>query len=144
MCTDCTELLALLALREGPSQYEVEVARTVNTVELLVYSWMSVMVAVGICKGTKWHKTLEVMVLTMAAYGALVFVLPDYLEGCSNMQPMGVKSCTPEVTPFYFFFVYFGVIINWIWFVVPIVMLYYRTMDDFAAADSAKATQKAK
>lgn len=99
------------------------------------------MVAVGICKGAKWQKTLEVMVLTMAAYGALVFVVPDYLEGCSNMQPMNERTCSPELTPFYFFFVYFGVIINWIWFVVPVVMLYYRTMDDFAPGNGKAKTK---
>lgn len=32
----------LVDLPGGPSRYEVEVARTVNTVELVVYSWMSV------------------------------------------------------------------------------------------------------
>ena len=39
------------------------------------------------------------------------------------MQPMGVEDCAPPLTPFYFFFVYFGVVINWIWLVVPVAML---------------------
>ena len=89
------------------------------------------MAAVGIVTRAKWHKTLEVVVLTMAAYGAVIFVLPDYIVGCFNMQPMGSPDCTPPLTPFYFFFVYFGVIINWIWAVVPIWMLYQKVRGDF-------------
>ena len=58
-----------------------------------------------------------------AAYGAVVFVVPDMFDGCVNMQPMGVADCAPPLTPFYFFFVYFGVVINWIWLVVPVAML---------------------
>ena len=44
-------------------------------------------------------------------------------DGCVNMQPIGVADCAPPLTPFYFFFVYFGVVINWIWLVVPVAML---------------------
>ena len=35
----------------------------------------------------------------MAAYGAVVFVVPDMLDGCLNMQPMGVADCAPPLTP---------------------------------------------
>jgi hypothetical protein len=114
----------------GPSQYEASVARTVNTTELFVYSWMSIMAAVGIATRAKWHRTLEVIVLTMAAYGAVLFVVPDYLDGCLNMQPFGIRDCAPPLTPFYGFFVYFGVVINLIWIVVPIGMLYSRVQAD--------------
>ena len=72
--------------------------------------------------------------LTLAAYGALIFVAPDYLTGCLNMQPFNEPGCTPPLTPFYFFFVYFGVIINWIWFVVPVAMLASAVRRDFAQA----------
>ena len=107
----------------GPTVYEAYVARTVNTMEVALYSWMSIASAVGIATGAKWHRTLETIVLTMAAYGAVVFVVPDMFDGCVNMQPMGVADCAPPLTPFYFFFVYFGVVINWIWLVVPVAML---------------------
>ena len=118
----------------GPSHYEVSVARTVNAAEVLVYSWMSIMAAVGIATRAKWHKTIETMVLTMAAYGTVVFVVPDFFDGCLNMQPIGVAECFPPLTPFYLFFVYFGVVINWIWFVVPVAMLYVGVTRDFSAS----------
>jgi hypothetical protein len=117
---------------DGPSEYEVRLAQTVNAAEVLVYSWMSIMAAVGVATQARWHKTLEAMVLTMAAYGAVVFVVPDMLDGCLNMQPMGVRDCFPPLTPFYFFYVYFGVVINWIWAVVPICMLATLVKRDFA------------
>jgi hypothetical protein len=53
------------------------------------------------------------------------------LDGCYNMQPFGVNDCLPPLTPFYFFFVYFGVVINWIWFLAPLCMLYVNVVRDF-------------
>lgn len=118
---------------QGPSAYEADVVRLMNAAELFVYSWMSLLVAIGIARKAKWHKTLEVIVLTMAAFGAFFFIAPDYLNGCLNMQPVGVPTCTPPLTPFYFFFVYFGVAINWIWLAVPIGMLAARVRADMRA-----------
>ena len=115
----------------GPSAYEVAVARTVNAAEVLVYSWMSIMAAVGVATRAKWHRSLELIVLTMAAYGTVVFVVPDLFDGCLNMQPIGKAECLPPLTPFYFFYVYFGVVINWIWFGVPVAMLVARVRSDF-------------
>ena len=100
---------------------------------------MSLLCAVAICKQATWHRSLENIVLTLASYGTLIFVAPDYLTGCLNMQPFGEPGCSPPYTPFYFFFVYYGVIINWVWFMVPIVMLWYNVREDFAAAPKAKA-----
>ena len=121
----------LIGQPNGPSAYEVHVARTVNAMEVIVYSWMSIMAAVGIATRATWHRTLELMVLTMACYGTVVFVLPDFFDGCLNMQPMGVAECYPPLTPFYFFYVYFGVAINWIWFGVPLGMLVVNVRRDF-------------
>ena len=96
----------------------------------------------------QWHKSLETIVLTMAAFGAWVFVVPDYMDGeCLNMQPIGVAECAPPLTPFYFFFVYFGVTINLIWLVVPVAMLVHRVRSEMprrraAAASSAPARSK--
>ena len=115
----------------GPSSYEVLVARTVNSIELFVYSWMSIMAAVGVATRARWHQTVETIVLTMAAYGTIVFVLPDMLDGCYNMQPMGVKECLPPLNAFYFFYVYFGVVINFIWLFVPLLMLWFKARSDF-------------
>ena len=117
----------------GPSGYEASLVRTLNATELLVYSWMSFLTAVSICNEGKWHKTLEVCVLTMAAYGALLFLVPDYMTGCLNMHPMGVNDCMPPMTPFNLFFVYFGVLINWIWLFVPAYMLYVLASEDCKA-----------
>ena len=117
----------------GPSGYEASLVRTLNATELLVYSWMSFLTAVSICNEGKWHKTLEVCVLTMAAYGALLFLVPDYMTGCLNMHPMGVSDCMPPMTPFNLFFVYFGVLINWIWLFVPAYMLYVLASEDCKA-----------
>ena len=97
----------------GPTSESVYNARVLNGTELFVYSWLSILAAVGIVTKARWHKTIESIVLTMSAFGALLFVLPDYIMGCHNMQPIGDPTCTPPLTPFYFFFVYFGVIINW-------------------------------
>ena len=114
----------------GPSEAEAVSARVVNSIELFVYSWMSILVAAGIATRSRWHKTLEAAVLTMAAYGTVVFVVPDFLTGCPNMQPFAEHTCLPPLTPFYAFFVYFGVTINIIWFVVPLRMLWNNVKTD--------------
>ena len=131
---------ALVDTPAGPTAYEAAVVQTLNATELFVYSWMSWLVAVGICKHASWHRTLEAVVLTMAAFGALLFVVPDYLTGCLNMQPFGEPGCMPPLTPFYFFFVYFGVVINWIWFAVPVAMLAKTVRDDFVSAAARPKT----
>ena len=115
----------------GPSMYEVAVARTVNATEVLVYSWMSIMAAVGIATRAKWSKTIEIIVLTLACYGTIIFVLPDFFDGCLNMQPIGVKECSPAFTPYYAFYVYFGLGINIIWLCVPLGMLIVNVRRDF-------------
>ena len=46
----------------------------------------------------------------------------------------------PPPTPFYFFFVYFGVVINWIWFAVPVAMLAKTVRDDFVSAAARPKT----
>jgi hypothetical protein len=115
----------------GPTAYEANVARTVNAMEVLVYSWLSIMVAVGIATRAKWHKSIELVVLTMSLYGTIVFVVPDFLDGCPSTQPIGVHDCFPELTPFYFFYTYFGVTINFIWFLVPLYMIVDRIRKDF-------------
>ena len=50
---------------------------------------------------------------------------------CLNMQPIGVPSCSPPLTPFYGFYVYFGLGINVIWLCVPMGMLYVNVRRDF-------------
>ena len=117
----------------GPSVYEAAVAQTINACELCVYSWMSLLSAIGIAKRATWHRTLESAVLAMQAYGAILFMAPDMFDGCRNQQPHGEADCFPKVTPFTFFFVYFGVLINWIWLIVPVVMLAIRVARDVKA-----------
>ena len=123
----------LVGTPAGPSVYEVAVARTVNATELFVYTWLSLAAAVGVATRATWHRTIEAAVLAMAAYGSLLFMAPDMLDGCLNQQPFGVADCFPPVTPFTFFFVYFGVLINWIWLGVPVWMLAVRVRRDVRA-----------
>ena len=67
-----------------------------------------------------------------------MLLLPDYMTGCLNMHPMGEPGCMPPFTPFNLFFVYFGVLINWIWFFVPTYMLYVLAVEDCQADKEAK------
>ena len=50
------------------------------------------------------------------------------------MRPLSDACCLGGSHRFYFFFVYFGVVINWIWFLVPIGMLVQTVREDFAGA----------
>ena len=79
----------LLGKPGGPSPYEAAVAQTLNGTELFVYSWMSLLVAIGYCRGpeTRWHRSLEIIVLTMAAFGrpTITRAIPDLL-GCRSCK----------------------------------------------------------
>ena len=79
------------------------------------------------------------MVLSMAAYGAVLFVCPDYFTGCPNMQPVGEPGCLPPFTPFYFCFASLGVVINRIWLVVPVAMM-AKAMVNYFAEDAGQET----
>ena len=126
---------------------------------------MSLAAAVGVATRAKWHKTLEIWVLSMAAYDSLMFMargrdsrrdsrlplriralishgafaslcalqVPDMMDDCHNQQPHGLPGCWPPLTPFYFFFVYFGVLINWIWLGVPVGMILVHVARDLRA-----------
>merc|ERR1712232_249275 len=118
----------------GPSLYESNVVKILNATELFLYSWMSLLCAVAICKRAKWYRTMEVAVLALPAFGAFLFVFPDYLDGCLNMPPMGVPDCLPPFTPFYIFFVWFGVLVNWVWFFVPVFWILTLVKRDIEAS----------
>ena len=74
---------------------------------------------------------------------AVCFVMPDLLTGCENMQPINVKTCLPPFEPFYFFFYYFGVVINWLWVVVPMIALYFVVKSDVEEKEMLSKEKKA-
>ena len=55
------------------------------------------------------------------------------------MQPVGVETCLPPVTPFFIFFFYFGVIINFLWLVVPCLMLVEVVRSDVREKEALEA-----
>ena len=84
---------------------------------------------------------METIALMIQAVGAVAFVMPDMLTGCENMQPINVKTCLPPLEPFYFFFFYFGVIINWLWVVVPVFALVKVVQSDVAEKEMLRLKQ---
>jgi hypothetical protein len=107
-------------------------AYTLNEMELFGHSVLTCFAFWGVMHKSPWRHTVEAIALTTQAVGAIIFVMPDMLTGCENMQPVGVKTCLPPVTPFFVFFFYFGVIINWLWVVVPVFMLVKVVQSDIA------------
>ena len=107
-------------------------AYTLNEMELFGHSVLTLFAFWGVMHKAPWRHTVEAIALTTQAVGAIMFVMPDMLSGCENMQPVGVKSCLPPLTPFFVFFFYFGVIINWLWVVVPVFMLVKVVQSDVA------------
>jgi hypothetical protein len=99
-------------------------AWVICNVELFLHAPLTLAAFVGVCHRAPWRHSVESFALAMQFFGSLVFPLADLLTGCHNMQPMGVGTCSPPFTPFFIFFFYFGVLINFLWAVVPAYMFY--------------------
>ena len=109
----------LIGKPSGPSAYEAAVAQTLNGTELIVYSWMSLLAAVGSCQqDAKWHKSIELIVLTMVrgSWCAVLHVCrlqihtltlsprPNrrptarWCSSCQTISP-GVSTCSRSASP---------------------------------------------
>lgn len=78
---------------------------------------------VGICTRKKWADAIALIALSFQLFGAIVFIVPDLLIGCPNMQPFELKSCVPGTTLFELFYFWFGVVVNIVWVIVPLIIM---------------------
>lgn len=60
-------------------------AAVVVNMELFLYSWIVTIAYVGIATRARWRYEAEIVVLVMQLFGTFVFVLPEFLTGCTNM-----------------------------------------------------------
>ena len=125
----------------GPLATDRALVYTLNEMELFGHSVLCLIAFYGVCYKTPWRHTMETIALMIQAVGAVAFVMPDMLTGCENMQPINVKTCLPPLEPFYFFFFYFGVIINWLWVVVPVFALVKVVQSDVAEKEMLRLKQ---
>jgi len=96
--------------------------KVICNIELFIHSSLTFCAFLGVVYKAPWRQPVEAFALGVQFFGALVFPMADLLTGCENMQPIGVHTCTPPLTPFFIFFFYFGVLINFLWAVVPAYM----------------------
>jgi len=127
----------------GPTSGDRALVYTLNEMELFGHSLMCLFAFYGVCYKTRWRHGAECIALVTQAVGAVCFVMPDMLTGCENMQPINVKTCLPPLEPFYFFFYYFGVVINWLWVVVPVIALYFVVKSDVEEKEMLSKEKKA-
>lgn len=99
---------------------EIAIATVVTQTELFCHSILCLIAYVGICKRAKWADVVAMMALSFQLFGAIVFIVPDLLTGCPNMQPFDQLTCMPEATMFTFFYFWFGVGCNILWVAIPI------------------------
>jgi len=111
-------------------------------IELFLHSTLTFAAFIGICHRAPWRQPVEAFALGMQFFGSLVFPAADLLTGCDNMQPIGVHTCLPPLTPFFIFFFYFGVLVNFLWAVVPAFM-FVRCVFGEIAEKTAIANGKA-
>ena len=102
---------------------DIAVATTITQTELYVHSILTFFAYVGLCRRTKWADVVSSIALSFQLFGAIVFIVPDLLTGCPNMQPFDDKTCTPDATMFTLFYFWFGVMVNFVWVIVPAMML---------------------
>jgi len=121
----------------GPHHGEAAGGFVVVMVELLIMSVLCIITCVGIMKNKPWHHEMQALMSAVHLFGVIMFVVPEFLTQCQNMAPIGEKSCLPELTPFTFFYYYFGVGANLVWVFVPLYLGYTAIME--SAEIKAKA-----
>jgi len=105
--------------RTAPSG-EIAIATVVTQTELFCHSILCLIAYIGICKRAKWADAVALIALSFQLFGAIVFIVPDLITGCPNMQPFDVNTCLPDATMFTFFYFWFGVGCNILWVAIPI------------------------
>mmetsp|Transcript_6953 Transcript_6953/g.8428 ORF Transcript_6953/g.8428 Transcript_6953/m.8428 type:complete len:258 (+) Transcript_6953:107-880(+) len=104
----------------GPHPGEAAGGFTVVMVELLIMAPLCILTCVGIMKNLPWHHELQAVVSAFHLFGTIMFIAPEFLTSCPNMAPIGEETCLPDLTPFTFFYFYFGVGANLVWILVPL------------------------
>lgn len=92
--------------------------------ELFGHSVLCFITYIGMVTGAVWACEMEIATLMLQLVGMIVFVGPDYMTGCMNMVPHNVSGCIPGFSSYEFFYYWFGVGVNIVWGVVPLVMLH--------------------
>lgn len=105
------------------SEGDVAVAKLCVNMEIVVHMPLCVATYVGIVTGALWSHELEVLTLAIQLVGMIFFVGPDFMTECMNMVPHDKPGCIPGFSFFEFFYFWFGVSVNFVWFFVPITML---------------------
>ena len=110
--------------------------------ELIVHALMCAVTYYGTQTKAKWRQGAECFTLGVQYFGAVVFLFPSFLFECVDLVPKGVPGCLPKVTPYTFFYYYFGAGANFVWIVAPLTLGYYamKSMSD----DSSKKLKSKK
>ena len=102
---------------------DMAVATTITQTELIVHSTLCLYAYIGICTRTRWADAVGLIALSFQMFGAIMFIVPDLLTGCPNMQPFDELTCTPGFSWFELFYFWFGVVVNFVWVIVPLAMM---------------------
>jgi hypothetical protein len=78
---------------------------------------------VGIKRGASWARDLQLVALTFQLLGAIVFVGAELMTGCMNLVPFGKPGCLPDLSLYTAFYFYFGVTLNFVWVLIPTLMI---------------------
>ena len=105
-----------------PRQLEA-VAATVTQTELCVHSVLTLYAYVGLCKRARWADSVALIALSFQLFGAIMFIGPDLMLGCPNMQPFDQLTCTPGISWFEVFYFWFGVTVNVVWIIIPMILM---------------------
>jgi hypothetical protein len=102
---------------------DVAVGTVVTQTELVFHAGLCLAAYVGLASRKGWADGVGLVALSFQLFGAFVFILPEFMTGCENMVPHGVKNCMPGFSLFELFYFWFGVGVNVVWVIVPAVMI---------------------
>ena len=92
---------------------------SIGLVELFIMAPLAIILYLGYKWNSSFTYPLEIVVCVMHIFGAVLFVLPEFLTGCKNI-PVDYNF---EFTLHHIVYFWFGFMANFIWIVIPLYNL---------------------
>eukprot|EP00445_Apocalathium_hangoei_P081300 CAMPEP_0204190086 /NCGR_PEP_ID=MMETSP0361-20130328/59026_1 /ASSEMBLY_ACC=CAM_ASM_000343 /TAXON_ID=268821 /ORGANISM="Scrippsiella Hangoei, Strain SHTV-5" /LENGTH=259 /DNA_ID=CAMNT_0051150851 /DNA_START=35 /DNA_END=814 /DNA_ORIENTATION=+ len=99
-------------------------AMLLMNIELVGHSSLCLMAYVGTALRRPWRHEVQILTLSLQLMGTIMFVVPEFMTECLNLAPQGVATCAPVPTLYNLVYFWFGTCISFIWFVIPLRMLW--------------------
>eukprot|EP00462_Mataza_sp_D1_P004469 CAMPEP_0175104652 /NCGR_PEP_ID=MMETSP0086_2-20121207/9883_1 /TAXON_ID=136419 /ORGANISM="Unknown Unknown, Strain D1" /LENGTH=249 /DNA_ID=CAMNT_0016380141 /DNA_START=113 /DNA_END=862 /DNA_ORIENTATION=- len=140
----CRENVAFSA--GGPSPGAIPVAVLVFRLELYCMAPLCFFTYFAYALRKPWRAEMAVITLVFQILGTVFFVGPELMTGCPNVSPFGPDTgCFSSVDPtslYDLMYFYFAFGMNFVWIIVPVLMIYFSVKESSDLKASKNASKK--